>query len=231
MVKRRKNKEEGNSHSDPDISTEEDSPSNKMAKSKQKKQSLKLDRKRRNQTTPRKIKNKRCKKQVEEPEEEVSEDEQIEDTSHSGSNEIDEDPDTVVTVRFREEDNEYVEMQVENDLEDFPGEMDEENSEDEMEEGEISFNNNASRTTRQQGSSVTQDQGKVKKVEEPKLSEEDREARIVSKTVEKLKEIFTSGGYLVKGVQQTNQEKRQKDKEKDEEGKKKTKENLRKFEV
>ena len=94
------------------------------------------------------------------------------------SNELNSNPCELISVTFREEDNEFVEMEVENDNEFMSNEEDSE----EEEEGEISFNNNAS-TLRAVEEEVSQKCNEM---------DEERENTLISKTVEKIKEIIFS---------------------------------------
>ena len=98
-----------------------------------------------------------------------------------------------VTVTFCEDENDFVTMNV-NDQE-FDSNNGESEEDEEMEDGEISFNNNAS--------TIRSRSDRTPPVQEPtkrKESEEDREIRIVNKTVERLQKIMAAGGYFKQNV-------------------------------
>ena len=99
-------------------------------------------------------------------------------------------------VTFREENNEFVEMQVEDHVFDSADEINEQNPEEE-DEAEISFNNNASLARGTVKNNVPFIPMNLPNVVE---TDEEREARIVDRTVAKLKEIMTTGGYLKQDV-------------------------------
>ena len=82
-------------------------------------------------------------------------------------------------ANFREDEDEYVQMEVENENK-FLSNVEDES--DEEEEGEISFNNNALRAVEVEETiaPVPEDFIRLQKKEE---AEKDREARIISKTV------------------------------------------------
>ena len=122
--------------------------------------------------------------------------------SRSSSKEKGQPLQSTVAITFCEEDNEYVEMQVENEMDFLSNEDGNSSSE---EEGEISFNNNASRTDRRANLQLEMMETVVPVPEldgmkrgKQKDEEEDKEARIVSKTVEKIKELMEAGGYFSK---------------------------------
>ena len=112
-----------------------------------------------------------------------------------------------VTVCFREEDNEYVEMDIENEDE-FPAVEgnDDDNvnelitqSSSEEEDGEISFNNNSSaQGVLKKTLDKSKDSKKKEELEKKRISEtdEERETRIVNKTMERLQAMLASGGYF-----------------------------------
>ena len=114
------------------------------------------------------------------------------------------------SVNFREEDNEFVEMEV-NDDNDFLSTEEDSENEDDREDGEISFNNNASRSTNQQSENETimpvpreVELQTEKTIKQAKMDLE-REERIVKKTVEKLKEFMTSGDHFKRNASCSNQ--------------------------
>ena len=112
-------------------------------------------------------------------------------------------------VRFQENEDEYVEMEVEDESE-FPitnngeanfGEENMVNSESSEEEGEISFNNNANRvevglTIGETSMANKQNNGYGNKRQQKEESETDKENRIIIKTVQKLQEMMAAGGYF-----------------------------------
>ena len=104
---------------------------------------------------------------------------------------MDSNPNNSTTVTFREDENEYVVMTV-NDNE-FPGiEM---NTQSDEEDGEISFNNNSIR--REETMTMPDFHARPKhKHNEIAESEEERETCIINKTVAKLQQIITAGGFL-----------------------------------
>ena len=123
------------------------------------------------------------------------------------------------TVTFQESENELMQMAVEENL-DFLDDMDEGDSEEE--EGEISFNNNAS-TLRRSEDRRAGKQNKSQDLEtetvtpvdldhessskQTRETDEERENRIVSKTFEKLRDLMTQGGYFTKNSTEAHQKK------------------------
>ena len=113
-----------------------------------------------------------------------------------------------VNVTFVEDDN-IIEMGV--DASEFPSEDEhietvttplQEDEDSSEEEGEISFNNNASTlvTGLRFENDNTKEQDNVKGSKKSGESEEERENRIISKTVAKLQEMMVAGGYLVNRI-------------------------------
>ena len=128
-------------------------------------------------------------------------------------------------VTFNEDDN-IVEMEV--DSSEFPSEGEEEietvttpvHEDSSSEEGEISFNNNATTDGRLKSKVVKVDKGRsseggsgtvVDKGTVEEESEEDRENGIISKTVARLQEIMAAGGYMnnnaVKAISENSRDK------------------------
>ena len=105
-------------------------------------------------------------------------------------------------VTFNEDDN-VVDMTIEGD--EFPSDAEVNNDkcserfdvETSEEEGEISFNNNAT--------AHSEVMPKIKSVVKSVLTEEEKEDRLVKKTVEKLQEIMTLEGYMKMSVGTENE--------------------------
>ena len=124
----------------------------------------------------------------------------------SGSNKED-----APAVTFGEEENEYVEMEVQGEdefLNEIEGNETENNEKEtdssDEEDGEVSFNNNAS-LREQTDSSIkkkckTSDANQNSGRQFTRSEEEERESRIINRTVEKLQELMASGGYFFKPV-------------------------------
>ena len=182
---------------------------NERKESKQRRnEDAKVKNKRKSKSSPRKIKRSRVSFKDSEPEasenEEGKELENFEESPRSNAE----------VTTFREEDNEFVEMDVQTEEEFLSNE--DTNDESDEEEGEISFNNNS--TTKRSSETDNEEvetimpileeferlKNKQKKIFE---SDEDRENRIVSKTVERLKEFMAKGDYLKKTVNDTRENK------------------------
>ena len=161
--------------------------------------------------SPRKLaKRKRTRKELREsvPEEDL----EIEENEKEVMANRPEESRETVTVTFKESENEYVEMDVNADQDFLSGGeegevMDmESNSEEEEEELEISFNNNATRQTpetkgtngRSEEMPTNPKSAKISASKEE--SDEERENRIVNKTVAKLQQLMAAGGYMQHSV-------------------------------
>ena len=136
----------------------------------------------------------------------------------------------VTAVCFQEDENEFVDMEVEGQ-DDFPStdEDDGKNVNDNLqsqqssnEEGEISFNNNASRVMSSEMSGEnyqTKSNVKESKTQSTWESEEEHENRIITKTVQKLQELMAAGGYLKTSVHEPKLSERERKKKEMEEPK------------
>ena len=118
--------------------------------------------------------------------------------------------DETAAVRFREGENEFVEMEVQGDDEFFSemeGQEIDNNQKDsestDEEDGEISFNNNAlivdSNTSVRKTFNAKESQLPYG-VETKFNEEEEKENQIINKTVQKLQELMAAGGYFVQPV-------------------------------